>query len=89
MSLYLISYDLKKPDRDYSGLYDAIKSFKTWWHYLESTWIIKSEKTPKEISNIIKSHIDENDRLIIIQVTNKFKGWLPKKAWEWIKRNYE
>ena len=49
MTLYTISYDLKKPDRDYSGLYEAIKSFESWWHYLESTWIIKTEKTPKEI----------------------------------------
>lgn len=86
MTVYLISYDLKKPDRDYSGLYDAIKSFQTWWHYLESTWIIKSEKTSKEIFDIIKPHIDKNDHLIIIQVTNDYKGWLPPKAWEWIKR---
>lgn len=42
MALYIISYDLREPDRDYTGLYDALKGFSNWWHYLESTWIIKT-----------------------------------------------
>jgi hypothetical protein len=38
--IFSINYDLKKPDRDYAGLYEAIKSCGEWWHYLGSTWLV-------------------------------------------------
>jgi hypothetical protein len=40
MTIYSINYDLKKPGRDYEGLYTAIKGCGDWWHYLESTWLV-------------------------------------------------
>ena len=36
-NIYIISYDLKIPGRDYTSLYDAIKSLGDWQHLLEST----------------------------------------------------
>ena len=87
MTIYIISYDLTKPERDYKGLYEAIKSFGTWWHYLESTWLIKTNDTPSKILESLKSHIDKDDNLLIIEAGKKHSGWLPKKAWDWIKRN--
>ena len=87
MTLYIISYDLTQPDRDYSGLYGAIEGFNTWWHYLESTWIVKTTDSPDEIFEKLKPYVDENDNLLIVGVGKKHQGWLPKKAWDWINRN--
>jgi len=87
MTLYIISYDLKKPNKDYSGLYEDIKKFDTWWHYLESTWIIKTKDTSDQIFDKLKPHIDKNDNLLIIETGKEHQGWLPKKAWEWINHN--
>ena len=85
--LVLISYDLKQPDRDYTSLYDAIKQLgKAWWHYLESVWIVDTTQDPEACYNLIKPTIDDNDSLFIVEITRmKNQGWLPSKAWEWIK----
>ena len=86
--IYIVSYDLKTPGRDYESLYEAIKGYSGWWHYLESTWIIKSDMSATDIANALHKKMDSNDYLLIVDITNKDKdGWLPKKAWDWIRDN--
>jgi hypothetical protein len=86
--IYLISYDLRKPGRDYTSLHNAIKSAPTWWHYIESTWIIKTEKSIEDWYNKIRATTDSNDSFIIVDITKQNRqGWLPQKAWEWIREN--
>ena len=47
--LILITYDLKKLDKDYAPLYEAIKKCgSAWWHYMESVWIVKTELSPND-----------------------------------------
>jgi hypothetical protein len=82
--IYAINYDLKKPGRDYSDLYTAIKSCGVWWHYLESIWLVDTHLNAHSIWNKIKGAIDNNDRVLIIGVTADNSGWLPKDAWDWI-----
>ncbi len=88
--LILITYDLKKPGKDYSDLYKTIKSLGNWWHYLESTWLIDilssdPNKTVNDISSKIKTVMDSNDFLFVTDISNKARqGWLPKEAWDWI-----
>ena len=87
MSAFSINYDLKVPGRDYSGLYEAIKATGRWWHYLDSTWIVVTNETTGEIWRRLSTHVDKNDYLLIIEITNNAQGWLPKEAWEWIHAN--
>ncbi len=79
----LISYDLKQTDKDYSRLYDTIQhAGTTWWHYIESIWIIDTNLSLEECSNLLRSCIDCNDFLLVIDITDKdYQGWLPSKAW--------
>lgn len=82
--IYLISYDLRKPGSDYPELYDKLKTFK-YCHPLESTWIIRSNKSVNDLSDIIKSAVDNNDHFIIVDISGKARqGWLPKTEWECI-----
>jgi len=88
--LLLITYDLKDDSRNYTSLTNAIKNFGiAWWHYLDSVWIVKTrDKDADNCFEALKPHIDGNDRLLICDVTNSdVNGWLPSKAWEWIKKN--
>jgi hypothetical protein len=84
----LITYDLDKPGQKYTGLHEAIKSLGTWWHYLESTWIVVSSQTPGQASDTLTTHIDANDNVLVIDVTNdRYAGWLSQDAWDWLKRH--
>ena len=84
--IYVISYDLRVPGRDYSGLYDAIKVCgKSYQHPLESTWFVASDKTASEIYNILFPHIDKNDLIIVSELKREnYFGWMPRTFWDWL-----
>lgn len=84
--IYLISYDLNKIGKNYSDLYTTIKNHYTWWHYLDSTWLIYTSESTNQIWNRFSSIIDNNDSILIIEVKDNYQGWLPKEAWIWIKK---
>lgn len=88
MNLLLVTYDLKTPGRDYASLHESIKQSTKWWHYLESTWVIATNETVREVSERLRPKIDSNDRLLIVDMTGReVRGWLPRKAWDWLKEN--
>lgn len=86
--LYLITYEINK-EKDHDALYEAIKACGTWWHYLDSAWIVKTDKSATDIQAKLLPHIDRvDDSLLIIKIDGSERGGLlPKKAWEWLKRN--
>lgn len=87
MKAYSITYDLKAPGRNYESLYEAIKQTGQWWHYLESTWLVATDKTSQQIWDSLAPSIDKNDSLLIIEIRKDRYGLLPAKAWEWIDEN--
>ena len=87
MNTYLISYDLRKPGRNYQGLYDAIKSYGTWGKINDSTWIIKTSDSAVDIRDYLSIQIDYNDSLFIVK-TAREAAWRNVKAkTEWLKNN--
>ncbi len=93
MAVLLVTYNISPKKRDYTPLYEAIKGHpaSTWWHYLDSTWLVKTTETPRQMSDRLKPHIDsKNDSLLIVKTrisqgtTEKPAGWLPREAWDWI-----
>lgn len=86
MNKYLITYDLKNKLRNYDDLYVAIKNLGDWWHYLDSTWIIKTNLTSSsQIWPYLVEHITTTDRLLIIKIDPDDKwGWLSQDAWDWL-----
>jgi len=82
--LYVVSYDLRKPGRDYIGLTEQLQHSPRWWHYLRSTWLIATSESPSELYNRLAAHLDRGDSILIIEAGSHMQGWLPKDAWEWI-----
>ncbi|MBO7416881.1 MAG: hypothetical protein J6U22_09945 [Bacteroidaceae bacterium] len=85
---YIISYDLKVPNKDYTSLYDAIKSYIDWQHPLESTWLIYTSDDANTISSKLRSdgNMDDSDLLFVCALNiNDRQGWLDKTVWNWIK----
>ena len=86
MNKYLITYDLKnKSITNYQSLFVAIKSVGPWWHYLDSTWIVKTNLNSQQIWNILGQHLLRNDHILVVKIDNSDKwGWLPQDAWNWL-----
>lgn len=85
--IYVISYDLTKPNRDYTSLYESIKGCGAWWHYLESTWLVSTQMSAAQIYERLAGSIDSDDRLLIMRAGGNRRGWLPKDAWDWIDKH--
>lgn len=88
--VYLVTYDLKKQGQDYDNVIEAIKNASTgvWCSYWQSSYLIKSNlPTANAVFEKIKPYIDDNDRILVIEVKNNYQGWLSKEHWEYIGRS--
>lgn len=86
MATYLVSYDLRKV-RDYSELYQAIKSYGTYAKILESLWAICTTKSAEEVHNHLSGSIDKDDGLFVIK-SGVEAAWLHVNCSnEWLKTN--
>ncbi len=86
MATYIVGYDLNRPHQDYPDLIEAIKAYGTWWHHLDSTWIIVTNSTAKEIRDDLARHIDSNDELLVVKSggVGAWKGFDDKGS-SWLK----
>ena len=87
MEVYVVSYDLRKPGRDYTGLSEELQHSPSWWHYLDSTWLIVTSESAGKLYNRLAPHLDEGDSILVVQAGSDRQGWLPKDAWTWIQQN--
>ena len=81
----LITYELKNKEYEHDKLHDNITNLGQWWHYIENTWIVRTERDVKYCTDLLHSCMDNEDKLFIVDITAaEFNGWLPEKAWRWI-----
>ena len=84
-SFYLIAYDLHKPGQEYGRLEEAINRLEGQRKILETTWIVKTKRTSREIYDLAGPALDPNDAIYIVRIDlDSGDGRLPKPAWEWI-----
>jgi len=86
--IYTITFDPHKVDAD--ALYSVINSspyISTWWHYLGSTYLIKSEYSTSTICDYIIQKWPKQRFFIAKIDPYQYSGWLPPKAWEWIRNH--
>jgi hypothetical protein len=88
MAAQLITYDLISPGQDYTDLHEAIKSFGSWWHCLESTWIVDTGSSTGSIRDTLKQHIDANDKLLVAQLESHWASMhLTDDCNKWLKEH--
>ena len=81
----LDSFDSKKFHKQLT----SAKGIKAWWHYLESTYIIKVEfgVTAHNIAEYIQK-IAPKKKFFASEINfNNYNGWLTQEAWDWIKKH--
>lgn len=68
MATLLITYDLRRPAKDYPLLISAIKAFRQWARPAASTWLIRSTSSAREVRDYLRRFTDENDVVFVIEV---------------------
>jgi hypothetical protein len=89
MAVYAVTYDLRKPGRNYDDLYKELKKFSNWCHYLESSWFVVSDRTSLQVHDQVKPRMDSNDGLVVSEIRKGNSAWtgLEQKVSDWMKQN--
>lgn len=88
MAAYMITYDLNSAGQKYDDVIQAIKdSSLAWCSFWKSSYLIKSNLTPNQIVDNIKSHLDSNDSLIVVEAVNNYQGHLTQEQWKFIRES--
>lgn len=89
MNTLLITYDLSKPGQEYTTLIDHLQSYPSWWHCLESTWLVRTSEGPSDACNRLKPFLDANDKAVVINVTSDPAAWLglDQRCSDWLLTN--
>lgn len=85
--ILLVTYDLKDtPLRDYTPFYKELQRDGDWWHYLTSTWILSTLRSPNDLVAALRPFMGQNDFILVVEVSERTspQGWLPNEAWKWI-----
>jgi len=83
--LTLVSYDLRKPGKDYTKLYEALKALGAdRLRPLESVWLFQTQRSASDLYAALEPHIDPNDLMFIAGLKPDTNGQLRPGHWAWI-----
>jgi hypothetical protein len=87
MSTYLVGFDLDTPGQNYRGISQRLKDLGTWWHNLDSTWLVKSDMTVVQLRDYLRPLMDTTDKVFVVDVTARAAAWsgFSEQASAWIK----
>jgi hypothetical protein len=85
--VYCVSYDLNRLGQRYKDLHAELEKSLSWWHYLDSTWLILTNETANTLVDRLRQHMDDNDYILVIAVKRDYQGWLSQEAWDWINKH--
>ncbi|MBQ7450742.1 CRISPR-associated protein Cas2 [bacterium] len=87
MSIKIISYDLHRPEQNYSELIKAINNYDCC-KINKSDWLVRTYVSCKIVRDDLKKYIDYNDTLFVAELSEKSGWWasydLDKKAVNWL-----
>lgn len=84
MAIYAVSYDLRKPGRNYDDLYKALRQY-VHCHMLESYWYVDSTDSASTIRDALSQHIDSNDQLMVHRVQKNWAAHKKCRCTTWLK----
>ena len=85
--VYLVAYDFPGSSDKYSALFDELKRSPGWWHYIDSVWLLSTDESADEIYDRLERFLDNEISLFITETGNDHQGWLPDRAWKWIRKH--
>lgn len=83
MSVYLVTYDLKKPGQEYTKLYEKIKAHP-WAKLSESSYCIETAESALTVLESVRSVLDKNDTVYVIPLHSPYAGFGLKDVNDWL-----
>ncbi|MFM0347785.1 hypothetical protein [Paraburkholderia sp. RL17-347-BIC-D] len=85
MAVLQITYDLRKPGKDYADVLKTIKTY-SWARLSESCYAISTDATAQSVFDRLKPYLDGNDNLYVINLKRPYAGIGPKDVNDWLEK---
>lgn len=89
LAVLLVTYDLRKPGRNYQPVHDYLKTF-THCKGLESVYVLDTTTSTEAIRDHLRSITDANDRFFVVRLMRTWNSynydcaeWLNSSARNW------
>ncbi len=89
---FLLVFDGLNHENDYDRIKNFIKNgsiFRSWWNYIPFVFLVTTDMTPRDLARSLKEVTGDAGFLVIEVDPAQSDGFLPQRAWEWIKRREE
>lgn len=82
MAVYMVTYDLRQPGRNYQPVYNYLATFPCS-HGVESVWFIDSHHTSSHIRSNLQMLVDPNDIVVVARLARDIAafGYPNYDAW--------
>ena len=74
MAVYLVTYDLRQPGKDYSSVHEFLKQF-AYCKDLESVWLIDTQWTAQQLRDGLQQRIDSNDKTFVVRLIRDWASY--------------
>lgn len=74
-NLLIISYDLSKPERNYSAIETAISKLGPAIKALNTFWIVRCTYAASAVADHLWNVMDADDSLFVADVNNRVANW--------------
>ena len=85
--IYLVAYDFRGSSDNYSDLFDELQKSPGWWHWIDAVWLLSTDESADEIFERLEPSLDDDISWFITEIGSDRQGWLPKRAWKWIRKH--
>lgn len=95
MNLYLVTYDSLQEFCSTVLHHRVAESFKHWWHYLDTMYIVADDRNLNDFSAYFRSLLRkasfrDNAHIFVMELQpghTAIQGWLPLEAYQWITKH--
>ncbi len=86
MAVFLVSYESASSSEN-KALHESIRTFGDHLHEMNTTWVLHTNASAKQIWNTLKLNVEQEDKLLVVRIADEcewsgFKGdaahWLNK-----------
>ena len=83
MAVFMVSYDLNAPGKDYTALLVAIREYECC-HTLKSAFFIEANTTAGVIRDNLAQYLDANDALYVVRLQGNWAANRKLNCTDWL-----
>lgn len=74
MAIILVTYDLRKPGRNYADVHTYLRKY-THCKHLESVYLLDTSVSTQQIRDDLTKLIDSGDTTFVVKITQTWNSW--------------